>query len=443
MDLYSLVAEKQLKKRAPLAERMRPVSLEEFVGQKHIIGPGKLLYRAIIADQMNSVILQGPPGTGKTTLAKIIANTTKKEFRQLNAVTSGVKDIRAVVKESMDLLATNGKNTILFIDEIHRFNKSQQDALLPYVENGTIVLIGATTENPFFEVNKALISRSMIFKMKLLEDNDLEDLIDRVLNDKEKGYGKLKISLTKEARNHLINISNGDARVLLNSIELGILTTPGDVNGMINIDLNIAEECVQTRRLKYEKGGDEHYDTVSAFIKSMRGSNPDATLYWLAKMIYSGEDPKYIGRRIIICASEDVGNADPNALILSTSAFEAVKVIGMPEGRIILAQAAVYVACAPKSNSSYIGIDRALSDIENEKTGEIPFHLRDFKSQKLEKNNGGNLKKEQYLYPHDYQYGYVKQRYLPDSMKHKKYYDPKGIGYEKKIKERLNFFENL
>lgn len=442
MDLYSIIADKQLEKQAPLAERMRPTKLEEFVGQKHIIGKGKLLYRAILADQMNSIILQGPPGTGKTTLAKIIANTTQKTFRQLNAVTSGVKDIRIVVQEAKDILATTGKNTILFIDEIHRFNKSQQDALLPYVENGTIVLVGATTENPYFEVNKALISRSMVFKMKSLEDEDLKELIYRILENKEKGYGKLDIVFEEEAMNHLINIANGDARILLNAVELGVLTTPVDEQGIIKITLNIAEECVQKRSLKYEKNGVEHYDTISAFIKSMRGSNPDATLYWLAKMIYSGEDVKYIGRRIVICASEDVGNADPNALILAMSAFEAVQVIGMPEGRIILAQAAVYVACAPKSNSTYLGIDKALSDVENEKTIEIPFHLKDFKSQKLDKNNSGEIR-NQYLYPHDYKYSYVKQDYLPKENQHKNYYNPKGIGYEKKIKERLNFFEKL
>jgi putative ATPase len=444
MDLYSIAAEKQLKKKAPLADRMRPKNLDELVGQKHIIGKGKLLYRAILADQMNSIILHGPPGTGKTTLAQIIAKTTKKSFRELNAVTSGVKDIREVVTEAKDSLAISGRNTILFIDEIHRFNKSQQDALLPYVENGTLILIGATTENPYFEVNKALISRSMIFQMKTLEEEDLEDLLKRVLQDKSRGYGNLDIEISEDAKNHFINMSNGDARRLLNAIELGVLTTPPSDNGKIYIDLSTAEECLQKRSLNYEKNGDEHYDTISAFIKSMRGSDPNATLYWLAKMIYSGEAPDYIARRIVICASEDVGNADPNALIVAMNAFEAVRVIGMPEGRIILAQAAIYIACAPKSNASYIGINEAINDIENEKTGEIPFYLRDFKSQKMIKKDGGlNSDFPIYKYPHDYEYGYVKQNYMPNNYKKKEYYNPKNIGYERKIKERLEFFKKL
>lgn len=444
MDLYSMVADKQLKKKAPLADRMRPSSLEEFVGQKHIIGEGKLLYRAIIADQMNSIILHGPPGTGKTTLAQIIAKTTKKAFKELNAVTSGVKDIREVVEQAKETLAISGKNTILFIDEIHRFNKSQQDALLPYVENGTLILIGATTENPYFEVNKALISRSMIFQMRTLQDEDLEELLVRVLEDSEKGYGNLNVVISKEAKEHFINMSNGDARRLLNALELGVLTTSPIENGNIYIDLNTAEECLQKRSLNYEKNGDEHYDTISAFIKSMRGSDPNATIYWLAKMIYSGESPDYIARRIVICASEDVGNADPNALIVAMNAFEAVKVIGMPEGRIILSQAAIYVACAPKSNSSYIAIDEALEDIKNKKTGQIPFYLRDFKSQKLAKQSG-ELKDQikNYRYPHDYEYGYVNQEYMPQNQIGREYYKPKSIGYERKIKERLEFFKKL
>lgn len=433
MDLFSLNAENNIKKSAPLANRIRPKTLDDFVGQEHIIGKGKLLYRAIQADKISSIILYGPPGTGKTTLAKIIANTTKMYFNQLNAVTSGVKDIREVVKESKERLGMYNKRTILFIDEIHRFNKSQQDALLPYVENGTIILIGATTENPYFEVNKALISRSMIFKLESLGDSEIREVLDRAIIDTDNGLGSFNINIHDDAMNHLINISNGDARIALNGLELGVLTTPPDSDGVINITLDIAQECVQQRALKYEKNGDEHYDTISAFIKSMRGSDPDATLYWLAKMIYAGEDPKFIARRIMICASEDVGNADPNALPLAVAAFETVHNIGMPEGRIPLAQAAVYMACAPKSNASYVGIKKAMSDIENKKTGTVPIHLRDA-SYKGASNFGHG---KGYQYAHNYDNNYVKQQYLPDEMIGVKYYEPTENGYEKVIKERL------
>ena len=437
MDLFEFTANKSLEKMAPLADRVRPRTLDEYVGQYHIVGKGRLLYRAINADKMSSVILFGPPGTGKTTLAKIIANTTKMIFVQLNAVTAGIKDIREVTAEAKEQLGMYNKRTILFIDEIHRFNKSQQDALLPFVENGTIILIGATTENPYFEVNKALISRSMVFKLEPLTDKDIKQVILNALKDKERGLGDFNAQLTDDALAHLINISNGDARVALNGLELAVLSSDEDESGKVNITVDIIEDSVQQRAIQYEKNGDEHFDTISAFIKSMRGSDPDATLYWLAKMIYAGEDPKFIARRIIIAASEDVGNADPRALTLAVSAFEAVNFIGMPEGRIALSQAALYVATAPKSNTAYIGIDKALADIKNIKTGQVPAHLRD--THYSGSNDLGHGKG--YLYPHSYESGYVKQQYLPDNLKDTEYYSPTENGYEKSIKQRLNELE--
>ncbi len=364
MDLFTLNAENILKKQSPLAERMRPRTLEEFVGQEHIIGKGRLLYRAIQADKLTSLILHGPPGTGKTTLARIIANTTKLYFEQINAVTSGIKDIREVIENSKERLGFHNKRTILFIDEIHRFNKSQQDALLPYVENGTIILIGATTENPYFEVNKALLSRSMVFKLEPLTKEQIKVILLRALKDKERGLGNLNIEIKKDALEHIINMANGDSRIALNALELAVLTTSASEDGIIHITLDIVEDCIQKRAVKYDKNGDEHYDTISAFIKSMRGSDPDAALYWLAKMLHAGEDPKFIARRIIICASEDVGNADPNALTVAVAAFKALDFIGMPEGKIPLAQAVTYIAAAPKSNASYLGIKKALADVE-------------------------------------------------------------------------------
>lgn len=433
MDLFEYTANKSLEKMAPLADRMRPLTLDDYIGQSHIVGRGRLLYRAITADKLSSIILFGPPGTGKTTLAKIIANTTKMIFVQLNAVTSGIKDIREVTAEAKDQLGMYNKRTILFIDEIHRFNKSQQDALLPFVENGTIILIGATTENPYFEVNKALISRSMVFKLEPLTDSDVEDIILNALNDNKRGLGDFDVELSQDALSHLVNISNGDARIALNGLELAVLSTDEDSAGKINITVETIEDSVQQRAVKYEKNGDEHFDTVSAFIKSMRGSDPDATLYWLAKMIYAGEDPKFIARRIIIAASEDVGNADPQALSVATAAFEAIQFIGMPEGRITLAQAALYIATAPKSASSYIGIDKALRDIKEIPTGQVPAHLRD--THYSGANNLGHGKG--YLYPHGYESGFVKQQYLPDNMKDSVYYEPTENGYEKTIKERL------
>ena len=434
MDLFTLNMENQLKKNAPLADRMRPSTIEEFVGQKHILGEGKFLDRAIKADRIASMIFYGPPGTGKTTLAMIIANSTNMKFEKLSAVTSGVKDIREVIHRAEEGLKLYNKRTILFIDEIHRFNKAQQDALLPFVERGIIILIGATTENPYFEVNKALLSRMMVIPLKPLGKKDIYDIILNALKDEDRGLGKYKVNISDEAIDYLITISDGDGRIALNSLEIAVLSTSEDSEGIINIDLDTIKECILVKSAKYDKSGDEHYDTISAFIKSMRGSDPDATLYWLAKMINAGEDPKFIARRIIICASEDVGNADPQALMVAVAAFNAVDVIGMPEGRIVLAQAAVYVACAPKSNASYIGINKALEDIRNKPIGKVPGHLKDASYKGAASFGHG----KGYKYPHDYKNAYVKQQYLPDEYLDAKYYRPTNNGYEKIIKERLS-----
>ncbi|MGE4214558.1 MAG: AAA family ATPase [Anaerotignaceae bacterium] len=433
MDLFEYNRQKNMKTEAPLAARLRPTTLEEFVGQQHIIGKDKLLYRAIKADQLNSIILYGPPGTGKTTLAKIIANTTKRDFVQINATTSGIKDIKEVVEEAKIRMGMSGGKTILFIDEIHRFNKTQQDALLPHVEEGTVILIGATTENPYFEVNKALVSRSIVFELKQLESGDIEKLILRAVTDADKGYGYFDIKAEDKAVKFLADVANGDARAALNAIELAVLTTDKDDKGVINITIEVAQECIQKRALNYEKNGDNHYDTISAFIKSMRGSDPDAALYYLAKMIYAGEDPKFIARRVVICASEDVGNADPHALQVAVSAAEAINFIGMPEGRIILAQAVTYIACAPKSNAAYVGIDMALSDVRNIKIKTVPNHLKDAHYSGA-KDLGHGIG---YKYAHDYDGHYVKQQYLPDELKDKIYYAPTENGVEKRIKESL------
>lgn len=434
MDLFTLNMENQLKREAPLADRMRPKHIDEFVGQSHILDEGKFLRRAIKADRINSMIFYGPPGVGKTTLAMIIANSTNKNFEKLSAVTSGVKEIREIVNKSEDNLKLYNKRTILFIDEIHRFNKAQQDALLPFVERGIIILIGATTENPYFEVNKALLSRMMVIPLNSLLREDILNLIKKALNDKKVGLGMLNVNIKDEAMDYLITISSGDGRIALNSLEIAVLSTPKDDDGIIDIDLDTIKESLLVKSARYDKGGDEHYDTISAFIKSMRGSDPDATLYWLAKMINAGEDPKFIARRIIICASEDVGNADPQALNLAVSAFNAVNVIGMPEGRIILAQAASYIACAPKSNASYIGINKALNDVRTKPIGKVPVHLKDA-SYKGATNLGYG---KGYRYPHDYKDSYVEQQYLPDDFKNVKYYEPTDNGYEKKISEHLN-----
>lgn len=436
MNIFDLQYEDSIKKRGPLAERMRPLSLDYFVGQKHIIGEGKILNRAITADKLSSAIFYGPPGTGKTTLAKIIAEKTDNNFTTLNAVTSGIKDIKEKINFAVDELSIYNKRTILFIDEIHRFNKAQQDALLPYVENGTIILIGATTENPYFEVNPALISRSLVFEFKQITNDDIKSVLRNAIIDKERGYGNKNIEVLDEAMDLIVNNSNGDVRKSLSALELGVETTPVDENGVIKIDIEIAEECIQNKKVVYDKNGDSHYDTISAFIKSMRGSDPEAAIFWLAKMIKGGEDPKFIGRRIIICASEDVGNADPRALEVAVNAFKAVEIIGLPEGRIVLAQAVIYVACAPKSNASYMAINRAMDAVEKN-SNEVPIHLKD-KSYSGPKQLNGVIP---YKYPHDYDKFYVKQQYLPDGINETNFYEPKESGYEARIKKFLEYLK--
>ncbi|OZM57815.1 replication-associated recombination protein RarA [Lottiidibacillus patelloidae] len=438
MDLFDVVNNENKEKRGPLANRMRPKSLDEFYGQKHIVGKGTLLRRAIEADQLTPMIFFGPPGTGKTTLAKIIARSTDAIYEQLNAVTAGMSDIRGIMERAKERAKFEEKRTILFIDEIHRFNKAQQDALLPFVEDGTVVLIGATTESPMFEINRALLSRSRLFQFQHLDDNDIEEVLQRALTDKVRGFGKQSISIENEAMKHLVNISNGDARTALNALELAVISTEKDENNVINITLAIAEESIQKRVINYDKNGDNHYDTVSAFIKSIRGSDPDAALYYLAKMLYAGEDPTFICRRLMVHAAEDVGMADPNALLIAQAATHAVTFIGMPEARIPLAEATVYIATAPKSNAVYEGINKAFKIVENERMGEIPLHLRDthYKGAK-ELNNGKG-----YKYPHDYENGFVKQQYLPDHLQHKSFYTPTERGFEKNIKKRLQFFKN-
>ena len=413
MDLFDYVRQNTMKNESPLASRIRPETLDEVVGQQHIIGKDKLLYRAIQADKISSIIFYGPPGTGKTTLAKVIANTTSADFKQINATVAGKKDMEDVVAQAKNNLGMYGKKTILFVDEIHRFNKGQQDYLLPFVEDGTIILIGATTENPYFEVNGALISRSIIFELKPLDKEDIKTLIKRAVYDEKKGMGSLHADIDDEALTFLADVANGDARSALNAIELGILTTKPSEDGKIHINLKIAEQCIQKRVLKYDKDGDNHYDTISAFIKSMRGSDPDAAVYYLARMLYAGEDIKFIARRIMICASEDVGNADPQALVVATNACLAIERLGMPEARIVLSQAATYVACAPKSNAAYMAVDKALDIVKNEKTYGVPVHLQDAHYKSAEKLGHGIG----YKYAHDYKNHYVKQQYLPMNLK--------------------------
>ena len=438
MDLFDYMRENTMEKESPLASRLRPRTLDEVVGQQHIIGKDKLLYRAIKADKLGSVIFYGPPGTGKTTLAKVIANTTQADFKQINATVAGKKDMEEVVTEAKNNMGMYGRRTILFVDEIHRFNKGQQDYLLPFVEDGTLTLIGATTENPYFEVNGALLSRSRIFELKPLEKDDIKQLIYRAVTDSERGMGTYRVKIEEDAADFLADTANGDARAALNAVELGVLTTERSEDGLIHIDLAAAQECIQKRAVRYDKDGDNHYDTISAFIKSMRGSDPDAAVYYLARMLYAGEDIKFIARRIMICASEDVGNADPQALNVAVSAALAAERIGLPEAQIILSQAASYVACAPKSNAAYVAIQNAMENVKTTRTMPVPVHLQDRHYKGAEKLGHG----EGYKYAHDYPKHYVKQQYLPDGMEGTVFYEPSDNGYEKQIKAYMKWLKD-
>lgn len=433
MDLFDYMRVTKLEKESPLASRLRPTKLEEVVGQAHIIGKDKLLYRAIQADKLSSIIFYGPPGTGKTTLAMVIANTTSSYFKQINATSAGKKDMEEVVAGAKQNLGMYGKKTILFVDEIHRFNKGQQDYLLPFVEDGTIILVGATTENPYFEVNSALLSRSIIFELKPLDNEDIRNLLIRAVSDEEKGLGAYGAVIDEDALEFLADMANGDARSALNAIELGVLTSDRSGDGKIHITLDIAMECIQKRALRYDKSGDNHYDTISAFIKSMRGSDPDAAIYYLARMLHAGESITFIARRIMICASEDVSNADPNALVVATQAAQAVERLGMPEARIVLAQAAAYVACAPKSNSAIMAIDAAMQVVNKENIATIPPYLKDA-------HYGGATKLGHgigYKYAHNYKNHYVKQQYLPDELVGRSFYELSSEGYEKEMKAHM------
>ena len=433
MDLFDYMRSTNMEKESPLAARLRPTTLEEVVGQQHIIGRDKLLYRAIKADKLSSLIFYGPPGTGKTTLAKVIANTTSAEFTQINATVAGKKDMEEVVKKAKDILGMYGKKTILFIDEIHRFNKGQQDYLLPFVEDGTLILIGATTENPYFEVNNALISRSIIFELHPLSAEDIRELLRRAVYDKEKGMGVYDAVIEEDAMEFLADLAGGDARSALNAVELGIMTTDRLEDGKIHITLEVAQECIQKRALRYDKSGDNHYDTVSAFIKSMRGSDPDAAVYYLARMLYAGESVTFIARRIMICAAEDVGSADPQALSVAVNASLAVERIGMPEAQIILSEAAIYVACAPKSNACVRAIGEADQSVREQGNLPIPMHLQDAHYKGAARLGHG----QGYLYAHDYPDHYVKQQYLPYELNGKEFYHPSGNGYEAKVREHM------
>lgn len=438
MDLFDYMRMERKKQESPLAVRMRPRTLDEMVGQSHIIGKDRLLYRAIKADKISSLIFYGPPGTGKTTLAKVIANTTSAQFVQMNATTSGKKDMEQAVRQAKDIFGMYGNRTILFIDEIHRFNKAQQDYLLPYVEDGTIVLIGATTENPYFEVNSALLSRSKIFHLEPLSGKDIAGLIRIAVTDDERGMGAYGAEITEEAVSFIAEMAGGDARAALNAVELGVMTTEPGEDGKIVIDLSVAQECIQRKALNYDKNGDNHYDVISAFIKSMRGTDPDAAVFYLARMLDAGEDPKFIARRIMICASEDVGNADPQALQVAVAASLAVERVGLPEGRIILSQAASYVASAPKSNACIMAIDKAQEMVKRAETGQVPPYLRDAHyggARDLGHGIG-------YRYAHDYPEHYVKQQYLPDAIRDERFYIPTENGYEKKIKMHLEHLRN-
>ena len=438
MDLFDYMRENTMEKESPLASRLRPRTLDEVVGQQHIIGKDKLLYRAIKADKLGSVIFYGPPGTGKTTLAKVIANTTQADFKQINATVAGKKDMEEVVTEAKNNMGMYGRRTILFVDEIHRFNKGQQDYLLPFLEDGTLTLIGATTENPYFEVNGALLSRSRIFELKPLEKDDIKQLIYRAVTDSERGMGTYRVKIEEDAADFLADTANGDARAALNAVELGVLTTERSEDGLIHIDLAAAQECIQKRAVRYDKDGDNHYDTISAFIKSMRGSDPDAAVYYLARMLYAGEDIKFIARRIMICASEDVGNADPQALNVAVSAALAAERIGLPEAQIILSQAASYVACAPKSNAAYVAIQNAMENVKTTRTMPVPVHLQDRHYKGAAKLGHG----EGYKYAHDYPKHYVKQQYLPDGMEGTVFYEPSDNGYEKQIKAYMKWLKD-
>ncbi|MBI5114874.1 replication-associated recombination protein A [Candidatus Poribacteria bacterium] len=430
MDLFEEEARRAGEKNAPLAWRMAPRTLDEFVGQEHLIGKSMLLRKQIEADKLSSAIFYGPPGTGKTALARIIANTSRASFQRLNAVTSGVADLRQLIDGARQRILSSGKKTIVFVDEIHRFNRAQQDALLPDVEEGAITFIGATTQNPFFAVNAPLVSRSQIFQFQSLGPKHISSLIDHALTDKERGLGKMKIRLDPEARSHWANASDGDARRVLNALEVAAVTTPPDSDGITHITLEIAEESIQRKAIVYDGTGDEHYDTISAFIKSMRGSDPDAAIYWLAKMLEAGEEPRFIARRIVICASEDVGNADPQALVVANAAMQVSEFVGMPEAQIPLAQATIYVACAPKSNASYMAISEARKDVREQPTFPVPKHLRDANYPGAKRFGHG----EGYKYAHDYPGHYVEQLYGPPG---KQFYKPSSEGFEAEISKRL------
>ncbi|MFT5141660.1 MAG: putative ATPase [Rhodothermales bacterium] len=421
---------------APLADRMRPRTLDEFVGQEHILGPGTLLRRAIEADRLKSVLFYGPPGTGKTTLARIVANTTRARFLSLNAVLAGVKDIRAAISAAEDALRFHHQRTILFVDEVHRFNKAQQDALLPHVENGTVTLIGATTENPYFEVIKALVSRSRVFELRSLTDQALVRICEMALSDPERGFGDREVELAPEATAHLVSTANGDARSLLNALELAVETTTPDQEGVIRVTLAVAEESIQQRAVLYDKEGDAHYDIVSAFIKSLRGSDPDASLYWLARMVYAGEDPRFILRRMLIFAAEDVGLADPNAIQVVVACQQAFDVVGMPEGRFHLSECCLYLATAPKSNTTLAFFD-ALRFVEKERSGDVPNSLKD-----ASRDGDGLGHGSGYLYPHSYHNHYTPQQYLPEEMQGTYFYQPSQVGYERRVQERLDYWKS-
>ena len=436
MDLFESLPREVSGLPKPLAVRMRPCSLDEFVGQTELLGPGKLLRRAIEADRISSLILYGPPGTGKTALAHLIAQATRAHFEPLNATAAGVDEVRKALAAAKARARADGRRTILFLDEVHRFNKAQQDVLMPDVEQGNPVLIGATTMNPFFAIAPALLSRSLVCEFKPLSKADIRALLERALRDSERGLGQLTIQASDESLEHLAEVCDGDARRALNALEVAALTTPPNAGGVIALTLQVVEESVQKKAVVYDRDGDAHYDTTSAFIKSMRGSDPHAALYWLAKMLYAGEDPRFIARRVVICAAEDIGNADPQALVVATAAMQATEFVGLPECRIPLAQAVTYIACAPKSNAAYLGIDRAMKDVEEGRTLEVPEHLKDASYKSAKKLGRG----KGYRYAHDYPGHHVQQEYVPTSTV---YYEPTAQGFEQTIKDRLEQLQGL